>query len=87
MKLPPELFEPHGAELSERDFDVRDPRALDLFKPFDGNNVEFGLLGVPYDGAVKGRRGAEGGPNGIREAFRFNSTYSYERDIDVSDIS
>ena len=87
MKLPPELFEPHGAELSERDFDERDPRALDLFKPFDGNNVEFGLLGVPYDGAVKGRRGAEGGPNGIREAFRFNSTYSYERDIDVSDIS
>ena len=87
MKLPPELFEPHGAELSEREYDEKDPRALDLFKPFDGNNVEFGLLGVPYDGAVKGRRGAEGGPNGIREAFRFNTTYSYDRDIDVSDVS
>ncbi len=87
MKLPTELFEPHGAELSEREYDKKDPRALDLFKPFDGNRVEFGLLGVPYDGAVKGRRGAEGGPNGIREAFRFNTTYSYDRDIDVSDVS
>ena len=87
MKLLSDRFEPHGAELLERDYDEKDPRALDLFKPFDGKSVEYGLLGVPYDGAVKGRRGAEGGPNGIREALRFNATYSYDRDIDVSGVS
>ena len=87
MKLLSDRFEPHGAELPDSAYDERDPRALDLFKPFDGDSVEFGLLGVPYDGAIKGRQGAKGGPNGIREAFRFNATYSYERDIDVSGIS
>ena len=87
MKLLSDRFEPHGAELHERDYDEKDPRALDLFKPFDGNSVDFGLLGVSYDGAVKGRKGAKGGPNGIREALRFYSTYSYERDIDVSGVS
>ena len=87
LNLLSELFEPHGAELHEREYDEKDPRALDIFKPFDGKSVEFGLLGVPYDGAVKGRRGAEGGPNGIREALRFNTTYSYDRAVDVSGVS
>jgi len=84
MKLLSDKFEISKADIQRRHSDDRDPRALDLFKPYEGEKVEFGLLGVPFDGAVKGRPGARHAPDGIREAFRFYSTYNYEHDVDVS---
>ena len=43
------------------------------------------LLGVPYDGAVLGRRGAAGGPNAIRQATLGFSTYNLELDSGLED--
>jgi len=83
MKLLSDKFEISKAAVHRRQFDERDPRAIDLFKPYEGEKVDFGLLGVPFDGAVKGRPGARHGPDGIREAFRFYATYNYEHDVDV----
>ena len=36
------------------------------------------LLGVPFDGAVLGRKGAAGGPSAIRNAMSGFSNYSME---------
>lgn len=36
------------------------------------------ILGVPFDGAVLGRKGAAGGPSGIREAMAGFSNYNVE---------
>ena len=83
MKLLSDKFENSKADIQNKQFDERDPRALDLFKPYEGKKTDFGLLGVPFDGAVKGRPGARNGPDGIREAFRFYATYNYEHDVDV----
>jgi formiminoglutamase len=41
------------------------------------------LLGVPYDGAVLGRRGAAEGPSAIRQAFAFASNYNPELGMDL----
>ena len=87
MKLLSDKFELSKADIQRRDSDERDPRALDLFKPYEGKKVDFGLLGVPFDGAVKGRPGARHAPDSIREAFRFYSTYNYEHDVDVSGMN
>ena len=83
MKLLSDKFENSKADIQRTHSDKKDPRALDLFKPYEGGKVEFGLLGVPFDGAVKGRPGARHAPDGIREAFRFYSTYNYEHDVDL----
>ncbi len=87
MNLLSDKFEQPKAELPERVLDENDPRALDLFKPYQGEKVEFGLVGVGYDGAVKGRKGAREGPDAVRESLRFNSTYDYDHDVDVKDAS
>lgn len=87
MNLLSDKFEQPKAELPDRVLDEKDPRALELFKPYQGEKVEFGLVGVPYDGAVKGRKGAREGPDAVRESLRFNSTYNYDHDVDVKDAS
>ena len=43
------------------------------------------ILGVPFDGAVLGRRGAAGGPQGIRQAMMGFSSYNLELDIGLED--
>lgn len=47
-----------------------DPRFLDLFVP-SAADADLLLAGVPYDGAVIGRKGCKDGPTAIREAFRY----------------
>jgi formimidoylglutamase len=52
------------------------------------------ILGVPYDGAVLGRKGASEGPAGIRRTLRFFSNYDPEleqsllkaRIVDIGDV-
>lgn len=79
---------PFGGELPRRALDENDSRALDLFKAWtEEKPPEFALVGVPFDGAVIGRKGAAGGPAAIREALRFSSSYSFEEDLDLWGIS
>lgn len=54
--------------------DPEDPRFLEL-RTADVAKADVLLCGVPYDGAVIGRKGAAGGPKGIREAFRFLASH------------
>lgn len=42
------------------------------------------IVGVPYDGAVLGRKGAEGGPSGIRHAMSGFSNYDVDKRIGLS---
>ena len=87
MNLLSDKFEKPKAELPDRVLDEKDPRALELFKPYQGEKVEFGLVGVPFDGAVKGRKGAREGPDAVRESLRFNSTYDYDHDVNLKEVS
>lgn len=43
------------------------------------------ILGVPFDGAVLGRRGAAGGPAAIREAMAGFSNYNLELGVGLGD--
>lgn len=45
------------------------------------------ILGVPYDGAVLGRKGAAGGPAAIREAMAGFSNYNVELGVGVEDAT
>jgi formimidoylglutamase len=59
-----------------------DPRFLELQAKAD--RADLLLCGVPFDGAVLGRKGAAGGPTAIREAFRFLASHDPERGIDLA---
>lgn len=43
------------------------------------------ILGVPFDGAVLGRKGAAGGPAAVREAFSGFSNYNIELRVGLQD--
>ncbi|HJQ93068.1 MAG TPA: formimidoylglutamase [Candidatus Thermoplasmatota archaeon] len=66
------------ARFPERTPAPDDPRFLDLFvdRPADASLL---LAGVPYDGAVIGRKGCKGGPTAIREAFRYLGGWDADR--------
>ncbi len=67
-------FQPSPAQYPERKPTPDDPRFLDLFTT-DAKAADLLLCGIPYDGAVIGRKGCRDGPTGIREAFRFLATW------------
>lgn len=82
MKIP--HLRPATPPLADRRFDERDPRALDVFAPWGKDEPpEIGVVGVPFDGAVMGRKGAAQGPAGIREALRYSSSYHWESDTEL----
>jgi formimidoylglutamase len=58
------------SKLPKRTPDPDDPRFLDLLVD-DAKGAHILLAGIPYDGAVIGRKGARKGPDAIREAFRY----------------
>lgn len=75
---------PFSGQLPRRAFDERDPRALDLFAPAKAEKLPtFGLLGMPFDGAVIGRKGCSQGPGAVREALRYSSSYNIEDDAEL----
>lgn len=55
-----------------------DPRFLDLFVD-RAADADLLLAGVPYDGAVIGRKGCKEGPTAIREAFRYLGGWDADR--------
>ncbi len=68
--------------------DPRDRRLVSIVRSSD--RAEAGavnILGVPFDGAVLGRKGAAGGPSAIRNAMRFFSNFDPELSLDLRDAA
>jgi formiminoglutamase/agmatinase len=69
---------PAYARLPPRTPDPQDPRFLDLLVS-DAKSADVLLAGLPYDGAVIGRKGCREGPAAIREAFRYLGAWDPDR--------
>lgn len=66
--------------------DPDDLRLLQVIKPRSNPGTRsVNIIGVPYDGAVLGRKGAAGGPKGIREAMAGFSTYNVDLRLGIED--
>lgn len=64
--------------------DPMDKRLVSIIRSSD--KAEAGavnILGVPFDGAVLGRKGAAGGPSAMRNAMRFFSNFDPELSLDL----
>ncbi|MEK6984929.1 MAG: agmatinase family protein [Candidatus Thermoplasmatota archaeon] len=77
-------FQPSPATYPALRKSPSDPRLLELQS--SGAKADVLLCGLPFDGAVLGRKGAAGGPTAIREAFRFLATHDPERGIDLASL-
>ena len=65
--------------------DPNDMRLVQIVRQTDRSMPgSVNIIGVPYDGAVLGRKGADGGPSGIRHAMSGFSNYDVERRIGLS---
>lgn len=73
------------ARYPERVPTPEDPRFLDLFvdRPADADLL---LAGIPYDGAVIGRKGCKDGPTAIREAFRYLGGWDADRGVSLKGL-
>lgn len=80
--MPLEGLRPSPAQTPPRRPNAEDPRFLDLFVD-EPSEADVVLCGLPFDGAVIGRKGARDGPTGIREAFRFLSSYDADNEADL----
>jgi formiminoglutamase len=49
--------------------------------------IDAGLIGAPYSGASISASGAAGGPEAVRMAFRYNTTYSPDWDTDITNLT
>lgn len=77
-------LQPSPAQMPTPRRDAPDPRLVDL--QADAARADVLLCGVPFDGAVLGRKGAAGGPTGIREAFRFLASHDPDRGVDLAPL-
>ena len=61
--------------------DPNEIRMLDILECWTGElGPAIGLVGIPFDSAVLGRKGAKGGPKKIRDAIRYFKAYSWNLD-------
>lgn len=51
----------------------------------EAQGADVGLIGVPFDTAVMGRRGCRFGPQGVRSALVFSNVYDPGLDVDLSE--
>jgi formimidoylglutamase len=66
--------------------DPKDKRLVQLIRTARKNQPEaVNILGIPFDGAVLGRRGARGGPAALRQAMVGFSNYNIELGIGLED--
>jgi len=49
--------------------------------------IDAGLIGAPYSSASISASGAAGGPEAVRMAFRYNTTYTPDWDTDIKDLT
>ena len=80
--IPPEISFPEPMA------NTIDPRLKHRFQPWDGQEADAVLIGVPFDEGVAlggGRPGADKGPTAFRQALiRFGTTYDAEQGIDFN---
>ena len=50
----------------------------------DADSADAGIVGIPFDTAVIGRRGCRFGPESIRSALVFSNVYNPDLDVDLS---
>lgn len=71
----------------QRYIDPRDKRMVRIIRPASRAKARsVNILGIPFDGAVLGRKGAAGGPAAIREAMGGFSNYSVELGIGLEGV-
>jgi len=87
LKLPPEVEKlllpptPVGKFVPDK-YDVE---MADLIKPWQElNRADVGIIGIPYDTSVLIRRGCRFGPEGVRSALAFSTSYEPGLDIDLT---
>jgi formiminoglutamase len=67
--------------------DSEELRVSNWLTPWDGEEpLDAGLMGLPYSGASINPSGAYGAPESVRLAFRYNTTYSPDWDVDLRDL-
>lgn len=71
------IWEPYQKKGS----DPNEVRMLDIFECWTGEEgPAIGLIGIPFDSAVLGRKGAKAGPKKIRDSIRYFKAYSWYLD-------
>ena len=67
--------------------DSEEVRVSNWMTTWDGTErIDAGLVGLPYSGASISAGSAAGGPEAIRLAFRANTTYSADFDVDIQGL-
>jgi len=74
--------------MNSKKFDEHDFKFIDLLER-DKNldKTKVGILGIPYDGATRGRPGARFAPSEVRKRLYNYSTYCIDYEIDISKIT
>ena len=68
--------------------DPNDRRLTQIVRPSqDSQPRAVNILGIPYDGAALGRKGASGGPGAIRQAMGGFSNYNIELGVGLEDAN
>ena len=66
--------------------DPNDKRLVQIVRPGEASQPgAVNILGIPFDGAVLGRKGASGGPGAIRQAMGGFSNYNIELGVGLED--
>ncbi|MGE3798562.1 MAG: agmatinase family protein [Thermomicrobiales bacterium] len=67
--------------------DSQEVRVSNWITPWDQiERIDAGLIGAPYSGASISASGAAGGPEAVRMAFRYNTTYSPDWETDIQKL-
>lgn len=66
----------------KKGYDPNETRMLDIIDCWTGEpGPAIALVGIPFDSAVLGRKGAKGGPRKIRDSIRYFKAYDWELDF------
>ncbi len=66
----------------KKGYDQNETRMTDILECWTGEEgPALGLVGIPFDSAVLGRKGAKGGPKKIRDSVRYFKAYDWEQDF------
>jgi formiminoglutamase len=68
--------------------DSQELRVSNWLAPWDfAEEIDAGLIGAPYSAASISASGAAGGPEAVRMAFRYNTTFSVDWDTDIRGLN
>jgi len=66
----------------KKGYDPNETRFSDILECWSGEEgPALGVIGIPFDSAVLGRKGAKGGPKKIRDFIRYFKTYDWREDF------